>query len=254
MPKGRFAQLTSWSYSVYTAYIKCPFAVCLDKIQRVRIIEPPNPNFAKGNRSHEIADTFISGPGRKRPVLTEVVQVPGGRDTVKVDLTSIEDDLISLREKKARTEQNWAFDKRWMPVDWKDWDNAWLRIKTDACADTLEPPTVDIVDWKTGKVYDDHRQQRSLYALGGLRLVQLGALAGGSKKVQLTARHVYTDTGQSATEQFQMKHLEPLKREWLTRIKGMMSDTTFNAKPSQHNCKYCKFNSKRAGGPCKSGV
>ena len=59
--------------------------------------------------------------------------------------------------------------------------------------------------------------------------------------------------GQSATERFQMKHLEPLKREWLTRIKGMMSDTTFNARPSQHNCKYCKFNSKR-GGPCKSGV
>jgi hypothetical protein len=251
--KGSFAQLTSWSYSVYAQYLKCPFSVCLDKIMRTRITEPPNPNFIKGNRFHAIADTFIAGVGRKRPELVETVQVPGTRDVVKVDLTSIKDELTSLREKGARTEQNWAFDRRWNPVDWRDWDNAWVRIKTDACADTIDPPTVDIVDWKTGRVYPDHKQQRSLYALGGLRLVQLGVLAGGSKKVELTARHIYGDTGQTATEKFLMRHLEPLKREWLARIKEMMADTTYVAKPSAMNCRYCKFN-KKNGGPCQKGV
>src|ERR1039458_919889 len=48
---------------------------------------------------------------------------------------------------------------------------------------------------------------------------------GGDKNVKLTAQHVYVDTGQRATEEFLMKHLAPLKREWLSRIQYMMADT-----------------------------
>jgi RecB family exonuclease len=232
--KGRFAELTSWSFSVYTRYLKCPFEVCLDKIQRVRVEEPENPFFVKGNRVHAAADAAVSGKG-KMPKLT-------------AEMLPIKEQLVSLRARGAKTEQEWAFDKTWNLVDWRDWKRAWLRIKTDVCADTLEPPTVDIVDWKTGKVHPEHAQQRSLYALGGLQLVQLGLLAGGSKKVDLTAQHVYVDTGQSATEKFTMKHLAPLKREWLARIDKMMKDTTYKAQPGYH-CKYCKFR-KSNGGPC----
>jgi hypothetical protein len=246
VPKGRFATLTSWSFSVYTQYMKCPFSVCLDKIMRVRIQEPDNPHFIKGNRTHTIADTFIGGVGAKRPALEETIKC--GKETLKVNLTAVKDQLIDLRKKKARTEQEWAFDRQWKPTDWRDWTGAWLRIKTDVCADTKEPPTVEIVDWKTGKPYADHKQQRSLYALGGLQLVQIGALADGNKDVKLTARHVYIDTGQSATEEFTMKNLAPLKREWLARIKIMMSDTTFKTKTGRH-CGYCKY-AKSKGGPC----
>ena len=249
--KGKFAQLTSWSYSVYTRYTKCAYEVCLDKIQRIRIEEPDNPHFAKGNRAHAIADTFISGVGKKRPALTEKVPFPGQKP-IEVNLKPIEAQLIDLREKKARTEQEWAFDRAWSPVDWRDWNHAWLRIKCDAVADSLKPPTVDIRDWKTGKIHDEHRQQRSLYALGGLQLVQLGVLAGGSKDTKLTASHVYVDTGQTATEEFAFKKLPALKREWLARIKQMMEDTMYKPNPG-YACKYCKFN-KKNGGPCKDGV
>jgi hypothetical protein len=177
-----------------------------------------------------------------------------GEPVIKVDLTSIKDQLVQLRgAKRVTTEQNWAFNRRWQPTGWWD-DDAWLRIKTDVCADTIDPPTVDIKDWKTGKVYaEDHRLQRRLYALGGLQLVDLGALAGGSKKTVLTAQHVYIDTGQTATEEFLMKHLRPLKSEWMARIKRMMSDTTYDAKPAPFTCKWCRFNHKN-GGPCRSGV
>jgi len=231
---GRFATLTSWSYSVYTQYVKCPFSVCLDKIQRIRIQEPENPFFVKGNRVHDAAAVQVAGLGK----------IP----KISAELLPIKDVLISLRKRKARAEQEWAFDRMWNPVDWRDWNKVWLRIKTDICADTVEPPTVDIVDWKTGKVHEEHTQQRSLYGLGGLRLVQIGALAGGSKDVKLTAQHVYVDTGQSATESFTMKNLEPLKREWLSRIKQMMSDTVYPTHTGFH-CRYCKF-AKSKGGPC----
>jgi RecB family exonuclease len=159
--------------------------------------------------------------------------------------------LVDLRKRKAKAELEWAFDRQWIPVDWRDWDRAWLRIKTDVCADSVKPPTVDIVDWKTGKVHPEHAQQRSLYALGGLQLVQIGKLAGGSKDVKLTAQHVYVDTGQSATENYVMKDLAPLKREWMTRIKEMMADTEYRPNPG-HACRWCKF-SKLKGGPCKEG-
>jgi len=232
--KGRFEVLTSWSYSVYTRYVKCPYEVCLDKIQRIKIEEPENPAFVKGNRVHDAAAVQVAGSGK-------IPRLPA-------ELLPVKALLVDLRKRKARAEQEWAFDRMWNPVDWRDWKKAWLRIKTDICADSVEPPVVDIVDWKTGKVHEEHKQQRSLYGLGGLQLVKLGALAGGSKDTNLTAQHVYVDTGQSATETYTMKNLEPLRREWLSRIKQMMEDTTYKPHTGYH-CRWCKFR-KSAGGPC----
>ena len=234
MQKGRFATLTSWSYSVYCAWVRCPFSVCLDKIQRIHIEEPPNPAFIKGNRVHDAAAVQVAGPGKIPKLSAELLPVKAL--------------LVDLRKRAARAEQEWAFDRQWNPVDWRDWKKAWLRIKTDICADSLKPPAVDIVDWKTGKIHEEHKQQRSLYGLGGLQLVKLGALAGGSKDVKLTAQHVYVDTGQNATETYTMKNLEPLRREWLSRIKQMMEDTTYTPRTGYH-CRWCKFR-KSAGGPC----
>jgi len=201
---------------------------------RIRIQEPENPAFVKGNRVHDTAASIVSGKG-KVPKLTP-------------EMEPIKEQLMRMRAAKARTEQEWAFDKKWNPVDWRDWKAAWLRIKTDICADTVTPPTVDIIDWKTGRVHPEHKQQRSLYALGGLRLVQIGQLAGGDKAVQLTAQHVYADTGQSATEKFTMKNLKPLQNEWIARTRQMMTDTTFKTRTGRH-CQWCKF-AKSKGGPC----
>jgi hypothetical protein len=235
-----YAQLKSWSYSTYTQYLGCPYSVCLEKIQKVRVVEPENPHFVKGNRVHGSAEQYISAPGR----------APGA---LEPELTKLKPLLTRLRKAKARVEQEWAFDKLYNPVAWFS-PQAWLRVKTDVCADTLAPPAVEIVDWKTGRPHDEHRQQRSLYALGGLQLVQLGALAGGSKDTTLTAQHVYVDWPDStATESYAMKHLPALKREWAARIKPMMEDTRFLVKPGSA-CRWCKFNAKNGlGGPCQDG-
>jgi CRISPR/Cas system-associated exonuclease Cas4 (RecB family) len=227
--------LTSWSYSVYCKYIECPHRIFLEKIKRVRMPEAPNPNMARGNMVHEGAQIFVSTPAKKPKLIKE--------------LALFRDGLERLRKFKARVEQDWAFDIKWEPVAWNDWKRAWLRVKVDSCLDAAEPkPIVEIIDYKTGKVYDDHRQQRSLYGLAGLRLVQLGELAGGDKNVKLTAQHWYLDTGQTATEEFTMNDFASLKRNWLTRIKGMMSDTKFKPQTGYH-CRWCPY-AKSKGGPC----
>lgn len=248
MPKGRFATLTSWSFSVYTQYVRCPFSVCLEKIQRVRMVEPPNPHFAKGDCAHTLAEQCVAGKGRMPPLVKRIPSPEKGAPPIVVDMSALKDRLAKLRGRKALVEQEWAFDRQWNPVDWRDWNRAWVRVKTDVCAHEPDPPVVDIVDWKTGKVHPEHAQQRSLYAAAGLRLVQIGALAGGSKDVRLTAEHVYVDTGQTATEEFTMKDLKPLQREWAARVKGMMADTEFKTHPGRH-CRWCKFARSR-GGPC----
>lgn len=227
------ANLSSWSYSVYSQYMKCPLSVCFDKIKRIRIVEPPNPHFEKGDRVHKACELYISGSGKAPVVIPE--------------LKAVKDKLVFFRKARAAVELQWAFTKNYLPTSWFASD-AWLRVKTDVCLNTASPPLVHITDWKTGKVYDEHRQQRSLYALAGLQLVELGQLAGGSKDTKLTAEHLYTDTTQSATEQYAMKDLKPLKREWASRIQQMMTDTRYPAKTGFH-CRYCRFR-KSAGGPC----
>jgi PD-(D/E)XK nuclease superfamily len=229
------AMLTSWSYSVYTQYMKCPLSVCFDKVKKIRIYEPPNPAFEKGNLVHKNAETYIGGAGKAPSVIPE--------------LKPVVEKLKLFRKLKAMVEQDWAFTSGYLPTSWFGAD-AWLRIKVDVCA--IEPKLVQITDWKTGKVYDDHKQQRSLYALGGLQLIELGKLPGADKDAKVVAEHLYTDTTQSATEEFVLKDLKPLKREWETRIKQMMSDTRYPAKTGFH-CRWCKFR-KSNGGPCPENM
>jgi RecB family exonuclease len=204
-------------------------------VDKVRISEPPNPYFVKGDLVHKCAQEYVSGASK----------------TIVKDLVKQRSVLNRLRKVNThiQVELKWAFTRNFALTQWYAGD-AWLRMMIDVLRDQKKPPEVEIIDWKTGKQYDDHKQQRSLYALGGLQLVQIGQLAGGSKDAKLTASHVYTDLPQPAIEVFTMKDLIPLKREWILRIKDMMSDTEYPAKPG-FACKYCRFG-KSKGGPCQA--
>lgn len=256
-PTPKFDTLGAWSYSVYTNYLKCPLSICFEKIQKIKIFEPENPAFIKGNRVHHGAETFIRTPTKELPAFIKQMQKdtpaktrddPQPKSTWDL-LKSVEDKLRFFQRLKASVELEWAFTRDYKPTSWFGRD-AWLRIKTDACGlepDT-KPPLIHITDWKTGKVYDEHKQQRSLYALGGLQLVELGALAAGDKRAEVIAEHAYTDTTQSATETFAFKDLKKLKDQWAARTKQMLSDTTYKATPGYH-CKWCRYR-KSNGGPC----
>ena len=254
-PATKFATLTSWSYSTYSQYCKCALSVLFDKVMRVRIQEPAAPPLVKGNLIHDTAEGFVSGrvktvkpPTSGARELTPAEAKIALRDAGRA-LDAAKPRLQALKKSKAKVELDWAFTKAWMPTRWNDWAGAWLRMKVDVCDEKVgPPPLVHIIDWKSGKVYDDHKQQRSLYALGALRLIELGELAGGDKTTKVIAEHAYLDTSQSATEEFTLKDLKSLKREWLTRIKQMMSDTLYRPNVGFH-CRYCKFR-KSNGGPC----
>ena len=231
MPKAKFARLHAWSFSTYQQYLKCPFSVCLEKIQRHPGIEEKSPALERGTLIHSAAEAFVASTGEKPELIPELA-----RSAKR---------LADFRKAKARTELEWAFTSSWTPTGWWDRD-AWLRMKLDVLKEEKAPPLVHIVDYKSGKIHDEHRQQRSLYGLGALQMISLGALS--TKLATVIAEHLYTDSGQQATERYTLKDLEPLKREWLTRTEKMLTDERFPTRTG-HHCSWCRF-AKSKGGPC----
>lgn len=263
-PKSKYPTLSSWSYSVYTSWKKCPWQVCMEKIQRIRIKEEKSPILDKGSATHALAESYIKSsevpdPDTWHQKSLDLLQ----RESPHIDLElvsrlqkGLKKDLVgrleTLRQRQASAEGELAFTRDWRLTSWFG-SSTWLRVKADVI-DASQPDTISIVDWKTGKVHSEHKDQRSLYALAGLLLVKLGELLPGSKHedVKVVGEHVYTDTGETATETFTMAQLPVLQNGWLTRIEPMMTDTEFRPNPG-FACKWCKFNQKN-GGPCEFGV
>jgi hypothetical protein len=194
--------------------------------------EEKSPILERGNMIHTNAQMCVSAS--KPPKL-----IP--------ELAKFARRIDGFRRARARTELEWTFTRDWTPTSWFAKD-AWLRMKLDVLTEAAAPPVVTVVDYKSGKIYPDHSQQRSLYGLGALQLVQIGNLNKGIKATKVIAEHLYTDTGLTATETYASKDLEPLRAEWTARIKEMLDDTRFPTRIGFH-CKWCRFR-KSVGGPC----
>jgi len=187
-----------------------------------------------GTITHQVADHFVRGTLKKFPK----------------ELKGFKAEYTALREQKAMTEQEWAFNADYEQVDWFS-KEAWLRIKVDAHyldesqvkkgRQKITLTRVIIIDTKTGKNKAEHTEQRSLYALGGfLRYPDV---------VEVVAEHWYLDSGEIESDTFKAKDLDKLKKKWEQRTRAMMADTTFAPRPGNY-CRWCFF-SKAKGGPCR---
>jgi PD-(D/E)XK nuclease superfamily protein len=101
--------------------------------------------------------------------------------------------------------------------------------------------TADIRDWKTGKIYPDHDEQKELYAL---------ALFCCFPELQeITTYFDYLDQGKTISKVFHPHMVGPAKERWLKRVTTMEECSEFLPMPS-YGCRYCGF-SKAKGGPCR---
>ncbi len=264
--------LQSWSYSVYSVYNECPQRIYFSHVQKLRVAERQGPPLIKGEMVHRAAETYV-GTVEPRPKLvapvteatvklaalgltkTEMAEQKQSLNVAVKNLEKMKPDLDALRKMKARPEVKWAFDREYAPVPYFD-RAAWLRIQADVYAEVYRPrPLLPIVDYKTGQAYPDHRQQRSLYAMGALHLASIGALMSRAKFADLTvtASHWYIDLGHKDTETFGAASLKPLMREWAARTKEMLADTVYAPRPSSRACRFCPYK-KSLGGPCQEAM
>lgn len=214
-------KITSWSYSRYQMYTKCPFrAKCkfIDKLP-----EPSAPAMERGNLIHKLAEEYTLGKIKKLPP----------------ELAKFKDEFTELKKSKPVVEQTWAFTKDWLKTVYNDWNNCALRIKTDAVC--VDGDDLHIIDHKTGKVYPDNKEQLELYAAGG---------GLWFPKIKRIFAHLwYLDAGEAVTVEFAAADTPGLRKAWDKRVEPMLSDTRFAPKPS-HECGRCAY-SKSKGGPCK---
>ena len=220
MPKPVVQKITQWSFSRFKDWQGCPRKAKYKHVDKIK--EPGSAAMQRGSDIHKMAEDFLSG---KLKVLPK-------------ELSSFEDEMIALRKRKPAVEADWAFDRQWQRVGWFD-KEVWVRIKTDAAS--LLKKVVDVIDHKTGKEKPDHKDQMSLYGIGGFIVYPTALIA--------RAKLWYLDLGKETVHEFERAELSQLKEEWEDKVQPMLNDARFAAKPS-HACTWCHFR-KSNGGPCE---
>lgn len=213
-------RITAWSFSRWKDYEQCPRKAKRKHIDKIK--EPPNKAMERGSAIHKLAEDYLKGLR---------VQLPPELDRFKKD-------FAKLKKLKPVVEADWAFDTAWKGVDWYAKD-AWCRIKTDAAV--LVKTVAQIIDHKTGKEKDDHKDQMSLYGIAGFLKFP--------KALIVKAKLWYLDQGVEAEHEFNRAQLPALQESWQKKTHNMLIDTRFAPKPGYH-CKWC-FDSKDNGGTCE---
>jgi len=225
MAKGIIQKITAWSFSRLQDWRGCPRKAKYKHIDKIK--EPSNEAMERGSAIDKMGEDFITGKLKKCPP----------------EIKSFEMEFLELRKRKAVCQEQWAFDSNWIEVGWFD-KEAWCRIKTDVYTHDLKSNTLMVVDNKTGKPREYHKEQVKLYALGGLMKLPTVDV--------VDARLWYTDQGLELPEEpelYTRADIPMLKKYWEKQVKPMLADARFAPKPS-NDCRWCFF-SKAKGGPCE---
>lgn len=215
--------VTSWSYSAYSLYEQCPLKYKLIKIDKMK--EPQSPHLERGNRIHKEAEEYLVGV----------------RQDIPESCAKFADLLPDLKASDPYCEQEWAFNKDWSRGQWRDWKGCWLRVKTDVCA--VDGSDGLIIDFKTGKKYDENIAQVELFALAGMHV--------HPTVKNWDIRLWYLDSGDEVQFERNRSTKDRMKHEWQERIGPMFADTVFAPRPNKF-CRWCHFR-KSNGGPCSHG-
>lgn len=243
-------KLTAWSFSRWSVYDQCPLKAKLQFIDKIQEPSDPNGPMARGDAIHKAAQAYIEGPGRTMKLIPEL---KGVNSTLQMLRKRYRADPESMT-----VEQTWAFKSDWTRTTWNDWRGCWLRIKVDVSWQEIDEDVlvVHVKDWKSGKFspqynLPEYLLQLDLYATGALTIFN----DDDFPKVRVLPHLHYTDaqltypaTGEEKV--YTQKDKKRLQKEWTNRVKPMLNDTTFQAKPNS-KCRWCFYGQagKVKGGP-----
>lgn len=202
--------IKSWSYSQLSGYEQCPHAHMYRRV--VKMPEPTSWHLTNGNYVHSLAENFLLG---------KIEEVPK-------ELAKFSKEFIKLREHKAIAEEAIVLDNTWQLLGNEEaWmsEDAWLRLKIDATVNSNY-----LIDFKTGKKYDDHIKQGRLYSNVKMML---------DKSIdEIDVEFWYVGIGDVATYTFYRKDLDADIADWERRVAIMHADETYKPTPHQW-CRNC---------------
>lgn len=226
MPRKKVKMFTAWSYSRLSDYESCPLMAKLKYLDKLS--EPLNKAMERGSRIHKEAEYYVKGKLKK---------LPGSLELFDVEFEELRKLYMT---RKVRTELEIGLDDTFTECGWFG-EDTWVRVKADVLYEGDDVWT--IIDHKTGKVQDSHKDQLSLYALGAFAMAP-----DGMENVE--AELWYLDEGEVVKTCYSIGDVPKLKKEWTRRSKQMMSAKVFQPKQC-YKCKWCPFshssNSEHAG-------
>jgi hypothetical protein len=189
---------------------------------------------ARGDKVHKGAAAYIMArPDDTIRLPTEMVHHPY--------VAKIADELQAYSKETKVVEQQWGFNRSWRPTTWFGRDT-WMRVVLDVGV-VYPDATGEVIDWKTGKEYDDNADQRELNGLA--MLLKYPHLSS------VTSRMLYVDQGYDKLEEIHQEQRTDLIEKWEARVAPMFADTVFAARPGSQ-CHRCSFALSK-NGPCKFG-
>lgn len=197
----------SWSYSQLSGYEKCPHAHMYRKI--VKLPEPPSYHLIKGNAVHLLAEQYLLGEIKELPPV----------------LGKFRREFAKLLELGAKPEEAFTLNRNWEQIhDGWAHTETWLRLKLDARIDNY------IVDFKTGKIYNEHVNQGRLYANVYMIL--------NPEVDEVYVEFWYLGLGEVVSHTFNRTELAKDIAEWERRVAILHNDINFTPTPHEW-CKYC---------------
>jgi hypothetical protein len=216
-----------WSYSSWAQGKKCPLSLKFKYIDRLET--PPFYAMERGTQIHALAENVLNG------------KISG----VPKPLLPLRKELLGLKKEEPVCEKFWGVDDRFRKF--KGY-GAWLVARTDAFVKpTRKRNILIIVDQKTGKIYDSHVDQATLYAAVGF------ALYPDVEGIEV--EFFYFDQQTVHHYDFTRFELQAWVEYWTEEGHRHMSEHRFLATPSEDACRWCDFRSDKKlkngrKGPC----
>lgn len=229
-----FKPLTSWSFSRWGDYVKCP---ALFKYKHIdKLPEPKSPAIQRGIDIHAMCEQYLTGKISRLPA----------------ELKQFKDEFPKLKKQRVKfVEENWAFTNRWDLTTWNDWNNCWVRVKLDVAYIHPEHSAIVPIDFKTGRPRPEktaeYELQLELYGLASL-LQQTSVQVSSPRLWYLDTGEIYPNPDEREIE-YTREDIPSLQKKWQKRVEPMFKDKQFKPTPGDA-CRWCHYR-KSNGGPCK---
>jgi hypothetical protein len=210
-----------WSLSALGQFEKCQLKYKFKYIDKL-----PEPRGAAANRgvdNHKIFEDVMLGKQELPAEYSYYTQM-----------------LNDLKTKENFPECKISLTSDWTPTAW-DAPDVWFRGILDL--KVMEGSAATVVDWKTGKIYPDHDDQKSIYSL---------AVFSQHPEVQsVRAQHVYIDLGKTREKVFSRDQVPELRSHWNSRASFLARTGPEDMIPNPgYHCRWCNFSAAK-GGPCR---
>lgn len=210
------------SHSGLTLYQQCPLAFQKRYITKEKGVQgETSPALQRGTDTHQHFEDYLNGDV----------------DGLDPDHRKWDAMMAGLLQAGATAEMEFGLTKDYEVCGFDD-EEAFLRGKIDACY--VEGDTVNIYEWKTGKQYPEHAQQRQLYALAAM------AMHPDAKLVIVSTP--YLDLGVITEEEFTPANQLTLKWTFTRKVNKTQPPQDYRPRPSW-KCRFCEY-AKGVGGTC----